>query len=148
MNARMDRPILQLMPFCCIYNFVYLQQTLVNFIRLLLPYKNTTLKKLSALVLLTVMVSITCVKVLHKHHYPCLNLAASVDATRLKAVQVIALHQCTICSFEFFKNADGHTPTFQVKSFISFAPFATCIIPAVFKCKIEIATLRGPPDMV
>jgi hypothetical protein len=110
------------------------------------------LKKISAGILLIVLLFIHSVKLLHSHAYLpfCINHAAESSDREIAGSETVSIHpgDCVVCAYHLNKDSDAVT-SFQHTVFYTYNPIRS----ALFLDSPNIAFLfvietRGPPALV
>jgi hypothetical protein len=117
-------------------------------------YKHTLIKKLSALLLIGVMLFINAIKVFHSHKNdlndstfnskaPCLQVKSNIYSSHYSKDS-----RCPICDFDLMKDADAVHLTITLFIPLCGAPLYNCALPN-FLHNFSISTTgRAPPVQV
>lgn len=109
-------------------------------------------KKISAGILLIVLLFIHSVKLLHNHVYLplCINHAAENSGREIADTKTISIHpgDCVVCAYHLNKDSDAVT-SFQQIVFCTYNPIRCALfLDSPYTAFLFVFETRGPPVLV
>lgn len=97
-------------------------------------------KKISAALLIALLVFINAVKILHTHNFSLQTTHAGKNAIVVKAA-----FNCNICDFQIAKDSDAEIASYNILSLAGFIDVIDARINSALSSFSYTSSVRGPP---